>query len=455
MTRNSFETTNLERTIKEGKFFTLSDKSLLHEIGEAFGPELDRLKNVPASEPGSLEYVNTKYCMERTSPSHQLFDIAYDEVNRTLVGMLALRWIWNDAYETFVHGQASSVRLGRESFKWLRDLFLASLRTSDDVLALVTAMVINDLGKDASLEKEVTSVTHKQGLNHDMVLLEAAIHDMVPSLRRLDHLHQTDLMLGLKLGSELNAGQLAQAENVLGNLEVLLEMSQHRRAFDLKFMEQLLDVAGAAGHVDGSCAKKLVEPVLQSFKTVHEVAVEIMDGNTSLRDGYDKVLTRRGDVLSGKGFRALSKDYPVDRALLRLLSMGRTCDRAQAELFDQAFCSLPETVRRGIVDGLNVDGLNDGIAILPYYMPAMSAEGLDNTADSPPDIKRKALSSLMRFLAKVFEGTRPEPNTKGVVIEKNLLFARETIRGVRFKEDPTVLDALDVPAGAVLKGARI
>jgi hypothetical protein len=52
----------------------------------------------------------------------------------------------------------------------------------------------------------------------------------------------------------------------------------------------------------------------------------------------------------------------------------------------------------------------------------------------------------MRFLTRVLDGTRPMPGKEGKVVERNLMFARATIRSKEFKADPTILDKLKIPA---------
>ncbi|KAI9857287.1 MAG: hypothetical protein M1813_008325 [Trichoglossum hirsutum] len=439
---------SLEESIARGEFFNLNDVDALRLILGAFPTELERLKNAsPASEPGiTTSPVSNDGFKLTPSPSQLLFGADYDEVNRTLVGMLALRWVMSDDYDAFTGCQNPSSKLHPESFTELRDLFLQNLQTPADILSLLVATVVNDLGKDPSLAKDFASTTGQslRGLNHDMVVYEAARAGMVPCIRQLDALHMGEVMLGLQCGSELNAAQLAQAENVPGSLGGLLIMKGHEHAFALKFMELLLDVAGAAGHVDSRCAKQMIEPVFQAFNTTREALLDVIAGQSSLRQGYDKVLIKRGLMLQEKGFRPLAINKPDERALLRLLTMGRTADKAQAEWFASAFDTLPGPTQKQLVNGLSVDGFEDGKAILPYYMPAMISEGLKNARDSP-DAKTEALASLMRFLARVLEGTQPEPGKPGVVVERDLLFARDTISSAAFLENPRVLDGLEIP----------
>jgi hypothetical protein len=383
------------------------------------------------------------------------------------VGVLALRWIHDGDYERFTRGQLREFRLSEDSFEWLQRLFSSGLQSSEDLFALVLSMIINDLGKDPNLEKDYLEITGKRlaDSNHDALLLEAAKADMVPSLDYLSSEKRDEIMKGLELGSELNAGQLAQAESVPINLEGLLNMRGHEHAFELKFLEQILDVAGALGHIDCTGAKNLIEPVFQAFKTVHEVSLDIIRGHSSLRQGYDKVLIKRGNMLSVKGFRRLSVSDREERALLRLLTMGRTADLEQAELFSKAFHALDKRNKEQLVIGLNVDGNVNETAVLPYYMPAIMSQALETTRDSSEEEKCRALCSLMRYLAKVLnnpenglavlpEGFALNGAVSGVVIERNMSKAQEVISSPAFKENPDVLDLLDIPDGQVLQRRR-
>jgi hypothetical protein len=434
----------LQQTVFQGIFFDADDAKALEMIADAFVPELERLRNAStASEPGTGNAHG-----QSQSPSCRLFGKEYDEVNRTLVGILALKWIWSRDYDAFTSSQNKFVKLKLETFEKLHKLFKEGLPEKADLFNLLTSTIINDLGKDPALAEDVAQITGlpAHAINHDMVIYEAAKADLIPCIRRLDPKHKEELFLGLRLGSTLNGGQLAQAENVPGNLEGLLEMKGHRHAFDLKFLELILDVAGAAGHLDARCAKMMIEPVAQAYLTTYEVALNIIEGRSSLREGYDTVLSRRAEMLKEKGLRLLSVKDLQERALLRMLLMSRTADVEQAELFSKAYDALPLAIRRRLINGLNVDGYQDGKAILPYYMPAMFSEALENVAREPLPAKIEAMSSLMRFLTRVLDGTRSIPGTEGKVVERNLMFARATIRSKEFKDDPTILDKLKIPA---------
>lgn len=458
---------SLQETIQRGQFYDLDEMTLLYQISEAFGPELSRLKNAVAVE-GNEEQRNSNGTVDAPSPSQILYGTNYDEINRTLVGILALRWIHNGDYARFTTGQIEEFRLTHDSFQALRKLFTDNVQSPDDLFALVLSMIINDLGKDPNLKNDYTELTRAEisDQNHDSILLEAANADMIPALHYLDAEHRAEVMKGLELGSELNAGQLAQAESVPCNLEGLYNMRGHQHAFELKFLEQVLDVAGASGHLYSKGSKNFIEPVFQAFKTVHEVSTDIIEGRSTLREGYDKVLTKRGNMLYGKGFRRLSVSNDEERALLRLLTMGRTADVEQAKLFSNAFHALAKQDKDKLVAGLNVDGNVNETAVLPYYMPAILSKTLETTRDSGQEGRRKALTSLMRYLAKVLEkgsslqvvpediGFTISGEVPGIIIERNMSKAQEVISSPEFKLNPDLLDQLDIPDGQVLQRRR-
>ena len=51
--------------------------------------------------------------------------------------------------------------------------------------------------------------------------------------------------------------------------------------------------------------------------------------------------------------------------------MGRVTELKVAQLFENAFDNLHGTSKARLVDGLLVDGVEDGTAAIPYYLPAI------------------------------------------------------------------------------------
>ena len=439
-------TDEIRRRLQEGKFFHLSDAEAIRVFGNAFDPELQRLKNASVKVESNIQKGHDVPNELQESPSKKLYGENYVEVNRTLVSMLALKWLMNDDYNSFTRHQNQITKLRSESFRQLRSLFQEGLSTADDLYAVLVATVVNDIGKDPEFSKEVADKVGPSaiGQNHDMVAYIAAKARLLPLVEEFSGSRKEDLMLGLQFGSGLNAAQLAQAENVPASLKGALVMKGHDQAFALKCMELLLDVAGAEGHVDARCAKAMIEPAFQALMTSRLCLQKIVSGRCDLRTGYDQVLTQRGKMLEAKGFVHLSVTDDSQRALLRLLTMSRTASVEQATAIEEAFQSLPEKIRKGLVYGLSVDGYNDGVAILPYYIPALFADAIASTSSSRAR-QVAALASLMRLLTRVYHNAKPHHGRTGEVIECDMSFALSVLKSEAFKANPKVLDNIEIP----------
>ncbi|KAM5458119.1 hypothetical protein MaudCBS49596_000029 [Microsporum audouinii] len=438
-------------SIEDGAFATFSDTQVVQLFGVTFGWELNRLKRAKPTVETADATTKGNLGDDGLTPSQLLYGEDFVEVNRTLVGMLALKWLLANDYNSFTRYQQPAKRIQPESFERLHDILSGGLPKAGDIYALLVAIVINDLGKDDSLEASVREATGITYNNHDEVLLAAANAQLIPSINSLNADLRSDLMLGLEVGSRLNLAQLAQGENVPASLESIYAMRGKQHAFFLKYMEVLLDIAGAAGHMDARCAAAMTEPVFRSYLAVYDALVGAISGIFSLQHAYDHILTCRANILQNIGFRWLSIRIPTERALLRLMTMGRVADISSADCFSQAFSDLPVDIKQNLVDGLSVDGLKVKPAILPYYAPGLIAEALRNCVDDTADAKKRTVGVLMRFLARVYSKTTPEALNhpdKAVpdVIPVDLSFAQTVVSNEQFRLDPTVLDTVPIPS---------
>ena len=429
-------------------FFSASDEKVLLLIREDFTPELECLKRAYSHREGSSTPRSSP------SPSQLLFDDEYDEVNRTLVSILALRWLHNRQYETFVGSQAHATRLSKASFEWLRALFNDdAMLDAQKLYALITSVVINDLGKDARL---ATTYQERTGidissLNHDAILLKAVDAGLMPSLDRLAPPQKAAVVRGLRLGADFNFGQLAQAENAPACLSVLRDMRDHDYAFHLHFMEQLLDIGGAAGHLDWTCAKKLTEPILQAWRSAYDAATKVVAGSLSPRAGYDRILIYRALDLGAKGFRELDVDNPQERALMRLLCMGGVVNLETARLYDLTWDDIENPTKHVLVRALNLDGAPGEPAVQPTYMPALLTQAVDADGPGTQNEKKRALQSTLRYLARVMTVDDKWEGSVSVIERDVLDVLKEVVQSPQFRMDPTILESAVVPKGVVCK----
>lgn len=94
----------------------------------------------------------------------------------------------------------------------------------------------------------------------------------------------------------------------------------------------------------------MIESVFQAYvSTVGAVLHCCTNGLApSARACYDRILAAQAQSSYTKGFGYLSTDIDDQRALLRLLYMGRVDCKGRAELFRRAFNELPSSVKQGI-----------------------------------------------------------------------------------------------------------
>jgi hypothetical protein len=437
--------TSQVHTISPDSFFTVDDEILVRLIHKEFEDELKRLTRAYSIRDQDFTPPSTP------SPSYILYGEQHDEVNRTLVSVLALRWIYNGQYETFVETQPEPLRLKRESFNWMCKIFTNGINSPADFHALITSIVVNDLGKDPQLATDYYDKTGEDisDLNHDMILLKAVKDGLIQCLDRLTPEHKANVILGMELGAEFNFGQLAQAENAPFCLTKLAMMMGKERAFEQRFMEQLLDIAGAAGHMDWTCAKKLIEPIFEAYHTVYDVAKGVISGALGLHDGYDLVLIRRSELLHDKGFRALDVGNPRDRALMRLLCMGGAANLETAELYDTVWRNLDDFTRGSLIYTLNLDGSVMKPAVQPTYMPALLAQGVDITGPGSYSEKEARLRAILRYCSRVMKIT-DKLNGSVTVVERNVLgVLQHVVLSQDFQADPNILETTDVPKSVV------
>lgn len=428
-------------------FLQLSDIDATRLFGSAFEQELSHLKNACVTvESTAAPALGRLGEHNNESPSMVLFEEDFAEVNRTLVSMLALKWVLGDDYSAFSATQNSSVKLTETSFQQLRNFFTHRVRTADDLYTLLVAIAIDDIGKDPQFAKEIEQQAgDSTDGNHSELVFKAAQADLIIALKMIPTSSQNDALTCLQIGTTLNISQVVQGECSPAALAVLSDSQNHGRGFTLRTMVTFLDVAGAAGHADSRSCVVMNEPVFQAYMTTVDALDDFVNGRLpSPRACYDHILETRANHLEQQGFIfPPSKDQR--RGLTRLLCMGRVTRREQAEQFKQAFDQLSSSIKEDLVNGLSVDGIDDGTGIVPYYAPGLLAEAQKNTVDKRDVSVIPVLSSFMRFLSRVFGGTKPQPGTPGSMVERDLSFVRDTIKSRNFRDNPELLDEVVLP----------
>lgn len=434
----------LRNTVAQGQFPGLSDTRAVNLFGSAFRPEIECLKNAELTvESGTVKPAGG--LDNGKTPSRQLFQRDFAEVNRTLVNMLALKWILAGDYDSFTACQSEPSKLSRESFQHMCDFF----KGYEDIYALLVAVVVDDLGKNPQFAKEVAEkITNDvKRENHSDFLYEAVMMGMITALKRVSETGRKAIIRSIQIEGHLNISHLVQGENVPASLSILHKIQDDGSGFYVRAMVTLLDVAGAAAHSDARGCLVMTESVFQGYMTTIETLKKFTENSSEIPSElacYDQVLADRAKNLHLKGYELLSTDNKEERALLRVFCIGRVDSKQSADFFKKSFAALSTTERGNLIRGLNVDGLNDGVAILPYYAPGLTAEVLRGVRGREDHVIVQALSAFLRFLARVLEETKTEPNTSGV-IERDLSFVKDVVKSDSFKDDPHVLDNVQLP----------
>lgn len=444
--RDSF----LWRHLSDGSFWHLLEDDLIGVIHHEFPEILERLKTAYALDPIPVPRPNIPSLSERLFNGRN-----YDEINRTLLGILALRWIVTNDYESFTQKQKPAVRLTAKSFGWLHAFYTHNLVTPMDTYALILSMAANDIGKDAKLDEDYHTYTGENmfHVNHDMKLLLAIQAGMVPEFNKLSQNHSRILMDGIILGAELNFGQLAQAENAPASLVGFRTVDT--TVLNSRLMEQILDVAGAAGHGDWTAPTVMKESVFQAYFSAYDAAVRIQTGDATVLEGYNIVLQRKLDLLARVGLR---RGYDLhrrdDRALVRVFCMAGIHTPEQAALLHAAFYeALSVEDHEDLTYLLNVHGSTEEPAIQPTYAPGMLKKAMSNTPNGTPEEQVRAVSAFLGYLAKVMR----VPCTVGngvTVVEREIRFIEPVLQSEAFKRGPEILLEQGVPRDQVANQVR-
>lgn len=460
-------------------------KDILPIIKEDFKYELPRLKRARADRRGIPEQRPDSFgVLLYGKEDGEEKAMTYYELDRTLTAVQSLRWIKDGKRENF------NEKLSQESWEWIiarfneEDARIFEKEHAEECFALITSVIINDLGKDPELAKDYQKHVRSQkrggqpivteeaegnnisSQNHDMILSLSIRANMIPCLSTLrpDLLH--DILLGIHVSAECNLGQLAQAENLPASLYPLLRFRQNRRAWHFRFMEQVVDLAGARGHFDNTHALVFNEFVARGNRAAHTVAESVIWGGVDVVDGYNSVLLERYSLLQSKGYQTqLSIDQPSHRALMRLFCLSGTSDSTIAQFLEQTLLhsELAAPFREHLISSLTRTGLEyitefENIpsedqttnhneqytpAIQITYSPSMLSGALSHPWPSQSS-KQIAISAILQYMSKCYTFTPSEQinipkwhNDKVTVLERDVFSVVDAyVKTDRFFEKP-------------------
>lgn len=394
----------------------------------------------------SIESTAPVIASERiNTPSVILYNCDFPEVNRTLLSILILKWIWMGDYHTFTFAQTERVRLSYGTFEELRYFFELNLPGLEDFHDLIVLMIVSDLGKNPETARRWKQSQPEQSgdpANHDDAIYLSAKAGLEPAV--LAQQRQEDIIGALEFGARLNLPQLVQGECPAGKLEGALCVRDKPRAYYLKILEVILDVAGSSANTEPRSSVTFTQSVCETFMFAQKRISEYIDGDVSIRACYDILLHHREAMLVRGGLTTFDAKTEEDRVLLRLFLMGRVYDAGLATRFIEAFKGLPVNIKIALIRGLSVTGIDDGVAVIPYYMPALFALALKNCLQSPEGEER-VLMSILRFLSRVLGGTEIRHGQGGIFVERDVSFVLSLVLSREFGLNPDCLDHVNLP----------
>ncbi|MCB0361513.1 MAG: DUF1152 domain-containing protein [Bdellovibrionales bacterium] len=332
------------------------------------------------------------------SPSEAFFGEKHIEFDRSVTGIFLLKWILTGNYEAFTAPQKGAAKMTKENFAHLKQYTESILSSPESVDAMITYMVINDLGKIRSIVSEVQSRTGLRDVDHDNILLVALERhpEISPSFQRLPRHTQQIMVRGLQ--ASFNIGQFLQGENVPASLTGLKGLD--KESLDFYLLHAIADIGGAAGHVTSNGSIVMSNPTYEGFKSGVRAIEGLNRGRTEV-EVYNDFLADKGRPFG------LQIENPKDRVITRLVAMLRASDAETVNQIREVFDSLPKNVQAILLKEMNLNGVNDGFATLLYYSPATLANLIGALKEARPDSHFKdGLAMGLTTLAEVYQHGR-------------------------------------------------
>ena len=296
------------------------------------------------------------------------------EKKRTLCSLNCLEYLNagdEEAYGALTAVQTHPARLTRQEFSELSQSARELLGDGETVDALRYIMLIHDIGKSGRVFKEMD--IEEGTIDHDEVIVRLLsspdyrqqLDSLLPTFRSLTNNQQRTVRD--VLGVQLNFGQFLQAEAPAVALEgVPADMDKRTRG--IYVLHAILDIAGAAGHLNPESSLVLTSPTYQSMVRANAILAD--DQYSTSSDRYDAYLESRAEQFETKMAAMADGELRLAKAQVRLACMLRYSKPDQFGRLKSDFEQQPAVVRQLLIEELNRDGLNDR-ATLPYYGPAM------------------------------------------------------------------------------------
>lgn len=321
-----------------------------------------------------------------------------------------LRYVILGDYERFTECQDPK-RLSREKFKEIREYTKGIIKTEEDLEAIITYLIINDLGKVKNVVEHIQSETGCYTVDHDDILYQGLekVPGVSPSFDKLDERYKQLILNGLR--TKFNMGQFIQSENLPQNLDPLVDLDE--KSFDYYMLHVLYDIGGATGHVTRKGSIIIDDDFWTKFKNA-EGHLKQMQSKTDILPAYNGYLKDRGRILQLQG-----EDKDIISAI-KLCNMLRTSDPQKAQIILETLQNQEPNVKAILEKELTATGIDGDTGILLYYAPATMTNAIkyfkENKSENPiVDALNMVLPAFARIYSQTRANVAKRKNTPGVI----------------------------------------
>ncbi len=344
-------------------------------------------------------------------PSELFFGKKHDEYDRTAVGLLALKWVLENNYEAFAGVQNDQSRLTRESFDALHAMTLRIAHDPESLDALITLLVINDLGKVDAVRENLKRGIGSDENDHDKVLA-LALQNRSHYFPSFSGTYQHEMLAGLS--ADFGLAQFVQAENLPTNLTGLFRLN--KTALDLNLLHAIYDTAGAAGHGVANGSVVMNEPTFQNFRAAITSIYKYFDSeNPPQWSEFERDWPSRSayysywdyiDARYAAALRGMKLPRKTARAIARIGLLLRSPEAEISEVV-LAFNALPKLIQEILIKELNISGIEGEPATFLYYSPALLSNLRSKVKTSgDQNAKILALTTGLTTMARIYQKAR-------------------------------------------------
>lgn len=353
----------------------------------------------------------------------------YIELERMLTSIVCFSLFYDGtdaAYEKFVSVQKNKdERLTKESFRKIHQLARDVASNKELYNAVITMLVVSDLGKTPEARKKAAAYKLNQTDNDDFVeaLLtqeKKVIEDILPSFSELPK-SVTELLIKANSATKVHLGHVLHLEGghrMFAKFEkAIKEGDVSENILNFAFLIQICDVAAAAAQVTYEGSLTLMENPYQGYQYVFEALKVIQKGGSS----YQSILfylNQRGKMLG------IEPSTPFNRVLIRLSCMLRLYSKEDGDMLQASIKILNEEQQKVLVEQFGMEETEFGIntwARNPTYAPAVLVNvARFQDAKEPKEVKIKRALEAAACLAYLLQSYSENDENRNSIEPLNL-----------------------------------